>query len=233
MNAGYVTIAESDSYLGLQLGSDPWFDSETIPPLSGSAISSLPADPSDLLVGIGTAFTTDFTVGDILEIDYQIATIAAITDDSNLQLSEKVLVLSASAIYKLTVDQAARRKALYRKKLQSLITAQRRMLQLIDISAETAVPQAVKDAQCAFALNLFIRPSNKHAENQANGIKSYQIGDMKYDYGGIMEPLLPEIKAMLDPWLLSNVPVKLYRQPMNPGPFLDGMGNEFSIPTIP
>lgn len=232
MEAGYLTAQEADAYLDMQIGSDSWFDTETIPALAGTVVTGLPADPSDAVVGTGTDFATDLAADDYIEADYQVAQVLSVTDATNLTLKEKLKVLTASPVYKLTAAQYARRKALYRKKLQALNTAYRQISLAVDLSDYTSTPQAVKDAQCLLAMQLFSRPQNKHAENQANGIKRTRIGDMETEYAGRVSQFPIEVRDLLEPYLLSSVPVQLYRTPMNRGPVTDILEDDLGIPLL-
>jgi hypothetical protein len=232
MDAGYLTAQEADAYLDMQIGSDSWFDTETIQALAGTVVTSLSADPSVAVVGTGTDFATDLAADDYFEADYQFAQILSVADATNLTLKEKLKILDSSPFYKLTAQQYARRKALYRKKLQALNTAYRQISLAVDLSSYTETPQAVKDAQCLLAMHLFQRPQNKHAENQANGIKRTRIGDMETEYAGRVSQFPLEVRDLLETYLVSSAPVQLYRAPMNRGPVEDILEDDLGIPFL-
>ncbi len=232
MDAGYLTAQEADAYLDMQIGSDSWFDTETIQALAGTVVTGLPADPSADVVGTGTDFNNELAPDDYFESDYQFAQILSIADATHLTLKETMKILSESPAFRLSAEQYARRKALYRKKLQALNTAYRQISLAVDLSSYTSTPQEVKDAQCLLAMHLFQRPANKHAENQANGIKRTRIGDMETEYAGRVSQFPIEVRDLLEPYLVSSAPVQLYRAPMNRGPVSDILEDDLGIPFL-
>lgn len=223
MKVGFSTIQDADSFLDLEAGADDWFDADPPTPLAGSVLSPVPAD--NTLIGTGTDFTTDLSVGAYVEADYQFSRVASIASATGLTLDDSISVEEAAEIYLHSPDEWESRKALAKKKIRALTSAYRRITEQCDLSdfeVVDGVPQvteAIMQASYLLALSILRQPSeSKHQINAANGVKREKIGDMEVEYtGGQAAEFDARVRRLLGSYYSTNKPLRMNRRPMDLG----------------
>ncbi|RHX84711.1 hypothetical protein [Leptospira stimsonii] len=181
MKVGLVTIKESDDFLQYFSGGTLWRDTERVEYFQKGIVTA----KGEILTGVGTEFlgTLPLLPGETLDLESQLVKVESVLDDSNAVISpvefEIDLPIRFRRIPENKVGQLAN---LIQRKREALNTAYLRLQNSESFDYSRVSEETLKKAQIVFALELFKFPTNKHAENRANGIQSYSISDQSYTY---------------------------------------------------
>lgn len=174
---GLITLKEADSILEFNLVYDFWNNKAVYEQTSGKwSTSGLSVN----LLGTSTLALTELALSDIVLIDYNIAEIIAILDDSNITIDTQIDV-TTQKLEILTAQQKTELQDLWLKKKKSLLTAYDYMT--VYCNLPQVITDELKRAQAYLAAVLFYTSGGATSLNGVDkNIKSYSIGDMSYTF---------------------------------------------------
>ncbi|MGQ2801277.1 hypothetical protein ACT54M_12765 [Leptospira santarosai] len=181
MKVGLVTIKESDDFLQYFSGGSLWRDTERSEYFQKGTVTVI----GENLIGFGTEFlgTLPLLVGETLDLEFQFVNVVFVTDDSSAVISPIEFDVQLPIRFRrIPENKVGTLTNLIQRKREALNTAFLRLQNSESFDYAKVSEETLKKAQIVFALELFKLPTNKHAENRANGIQSYSISDQSYTY---------------------------------------------------
>ncbi|MDI7174849.1 hypothetical protein [Leptospira santarosai] len=181
MKVGLVTIKESDDFLQYFSGGSLWRDTERSEYFQKGTVTAI----GENLIGIGTEFngTLPLLPEETLDLESQLVNVVFVTDDSNAIITSVEFDIDLPVRFRRIPENKVGALAnLIQRKREALNTAFLRLQNSESFDYAKVSEETLKKAQIVFALELFKLPTNKHAENRANGIQSYSISDQSYTY---------------------------------------------------
>ncbi|EKO77271.1 MULTISPECIES: hypothetical protein [unclassified Leptospira] len=181
MKVGLVTIKESDDFLQFLSGGQPWRDTERGEYFQKGTVTAI----GENLFGFGTEFngTLPLLPEETLDLESQLVNVVSVTDDSNAIITPVEFDIDLPVRFRRIPENKVGALAnLYQRKREALNTAYLRLQNSESFDFTQVSEGTLKKAQIVYALELFKLPTNKHAENRANGIQSYSISDQSYTY---------------------------------------------------
>ncbi|AVV51454.1 hypothetical protein [Leptospira santarosai] len=181
MKVGLVTIKESDDFLQYFSGGSLWRDTERSEYFQKGTVTAI----GENLIGFGTEFngTLPLLPEETLDLESQLVNVVFVTDDSSAIITSVEFDIDLPVRFRRIPENKVGALAnLIQRKREALNTAFLRLQNSESFDYAKVSEETLKKAQIVFALELFKLPTNKHAENRANGIQSYSISDQSYTY---------------------------------------------------
>jgi hypothetical protein len=174
---GFITLKEADSILEFNLVYDFWNNTAVYEQTSGTWSTS---GASVNLTGTSTLATTQLALSDIVLIDYNLALIQTILDDTNITI-DTAIDITSQELEILTSQQKTDLEALWLKKKKALLTAYDYIK--VYCNLPNPITDELKTAQAYLAAVLFYTSGGSAAYPGVDkNIKSYSIGDMSYTF---------------------------------------------------
>jgi len=180
---GYVELSEADAFLEYQVGAEEWNDLNRYSKKTGTISSD---GVTDVLLGVGTTFIEDLQANEGILIDGEALRVLSIDSDTQAKLEVKKEIPSGTELVVLTESETNSLIDLVRRKKVGLMSAFREIknnpkFEIPDSPSEDEL-EALKNAQCVRALEIFTDPTNQTSLNHASNVSSYKAGDFAVTY---------------------------------------------------